>query len=533
MFAMPQTGQLELERAELQRILESRLFTRAPSLGKLLSYLCHKYFNGEVDQIKEYTIAVELYGRSTDFHSKEDPIVRVEANRLRNRLKEYYHTEGRSHPVQVCIPSGQYAPLFRHRHQDEITAGPEPEEVPHRGNLSTMEPGHHVPDATFAGSPAVPVSEARGTRPRLVYIAAFSIVGIVVLLAIAWIYLIPFKGGTAPSSDITVAASTPVPVPPVPGGPELRIMAGSNLEKYVDRFGKVWASDRYFKGGNTIAFSRTALQRAEQSHLCRVARVGDFDYEIPLNPGVYELHLYFAEMQFGSEPEEGGETSRIFDVYVNGTLILERFDIFADAGGGGIVDERVFKDISPAADGRLHLSFRSFKDDALLSGIEIVPGIPGRLRPIRITTRTSSYLSPDQQLWGPDRFFRGGRSVVRLNPVGAARDPELYQSERYGNFSYIIPVAEGSYTATLKFAETYFGPTHPRGEGPETRIFDVYCNGQTVLKNFNISSEAGGVNRSIDKVFRRLQPNAQGKLVFHFVPVNNYACINAIEIVPE
>jgi hypothetical protein len=198
-----------------------------------------------------------------------------------------------------------------------------------------------------------------------------------------------------------------------------------------------------------------------------------------------------------------------------------------------MVDERVLIDISPAKDGLLHLSFRSFKDKAIVNGIEILPGIPGRMRPVRISTRTSSYLSTDQQLWGPDRFFRGGRSVVRLRPVEAQRDAELYQGERYGNFTYSIPLAHGRYSLTLKFAETYFGPTHPRGEPPETRVFDVYCNGQTLLNDFNISREAGGVNRAIDKVFHHLQPNAQGKLVLSFLPERNYACVNAIEVVPQ
>jgi hypothetical protein len=123
--------------------------------------------------------------------------------------------------------------------------------------------------------------------------------------------------------------------------------------------------------------------------------------------------------------------------------------------------------------------------------------------------------------------------VVRLNPVEAPKDSELHQTERYGNFSHIIPVAPGQYRLTLKFAETYFGPTHPQHVGPEKRLFDVYCNGQTLLKDFNVAREAGGLKRAVDKVFHKIQPNAQGKLVLSFVPVMNYACVNAIEVIPE
>ena len=115
----------------------------------------------------------------------------------------------------------------------------------------------------------------------------------------------------------------------------------------------------------------------------------------------------------------------------------------------------------------------------------------------------------------------------------ASRDPELYQSERYGNFEYIIPVAQGRYQLTLKFAETYFNTPNPVHVGPRNRLFDVYCNGQTLLKDFNVAREAGGLKRAVDKVFHKMQPNAQGKLVLSFVPVMNYACVNAIEVVPE
>jgi hypothetical protein len=65
------------------------------------------------------------------------------------------------------------------------------------------------------------------------------------------------------------------------------------------------------------------------------------------------------------------------------------------------------------------------------------------------------------------------------------------------------------------------------------RSFDVYCNGLALLRHFDITREAGAPNRSVDKVFRGLEPNALGKLVLNFVPVRNYACVNAIEILPE
>ena len=102
----------ELQRAELQAVLQSPLFVRSPTLTHLLSYLCEKVFAGETDQIKEYTIALEVFGRGESFDQDSDSIVRVEVNRLRKRLAEYYSGEGAGHRLRITIPVGQYVPVF-------------------------------------------------------------------------------------------------------------------------------------------------------------------------------------------------------------------------------------------------------------------------------------------------------------------------------------------------------------------------------------------------------------------------------------
>ncbi len=536
---------LKLEKDEVRAILAAKLFVRAPSQAKLLSYICQKYFEGAVDQIKEYTIAVELFKRGEDFQSKEDPIVRVEANRLRARLKDYYRTEGKDRLVQIFIPSGQYAPVFQHKKTVGSTQSPErsPEDggEPGRDNEELHGNGEPVPAPNDDRQPlaaqvssVAPDTATVARVPRPLHFAAISIAGTALIIT-AIILFSRYWPRRAPGMPTQPQAATPLPASALPEGPELRIMAGSRVEKYVDRLGRLWVGDSYFKGGESATASPSSLVRAEDSHLCKFSRQGDFEYSIPARPGVYELHLHFVEMEFGNEPEEGGETSRLFNVFVNERPILELFDVYSDAGGCGRLDERVFTDITPAEDGLIHISFRSFKSKALVNGLELFPGQPGQMRPVRIITRPSSYLSPDQRLWESDRYFSGGRSVLRLQAGADPKEPELYQSERYGNFTYAVPVARGRYRLTLKFAETYFGlgPTNPPGEGPGMRLFDVYCNGQTLLKNFDITLEAGGKNRSLDKVFQGLEPNAQGKLVLSFVPVKNYACVNALEIVPE
>src|SRR5271165_2605284 len=103
---------LEKKRAELQAVLQSPLFVRSQALAHLLSHLCEKTFAGEGDQIKEYSIAVDVFGRPDSFDQDVDSIVRVQANRLRKRLVEYYSGEGASHRMRITVPVGQYIPVF-------------------------------------------------------------------------------------------------------------------------------------------------------------------------------------------------------------------------------------------------------------------------------------------------------------------------------------------------------------------------------------------------------------------------------------
>src|SRR6266700_1896402 len=109
---MQTTIRLEDAQAELEAVLSSGLFAQASSLALFLSYVCSQALEGHAGQIKEYSIAVEALGRSTDFDQKKDSIVRVEAHRLRKRLQQFYEGEGATRPLQIVIPSGQYVPMF-------------------------------------------------------------------------------------------------------------------------------------------------------------------------------------------------------------------------------------------------------------------------------------------------------------------------------------------------------------------------------------------------------------------------------------
>jgi len=522
-------------RAELAGVLSSRYLSRAPTLVTFLSYVCEKHFRGETDQIKEYTIALEAFGRPDTFEPKRDPIVRVDANRLRLRLLKYYRNEGRNHAIKIWLPKGQYVPVFELCDQAQGDNGGAPLAIADRAvtPASASSPSQPAPVHESPGHPR-PIAPLNGNRPnsrRGIPAPVYSLAGLMVLILSLSVLSVRWSG--PPSSQ---ADPSPLPVSSVPGlpGEEVRILCGNSASRYIDQVGRIWGGDRFFAGGRP--FSTTVpISRAEDPAIWQTGREGDFSYDIPLNPDIYEVRLYFAEpILYGADQTEGGgETTRLFDLFVNGQPTLSIFDIIADAGGARTADIKVLTDVTPSADGALHLRLKPRKSQPILNAIEILPGIPGRIRPIQITTSSFPVYSTDRTLWGADRYFAGGRRVSYSERVTGSDSPQIYGSERFGNFTYCIPVAPGSYTARLHFREAYFGRDNLGKGGPGSRIFDVYCNGVILLKHFDVFVEAGGSDRALMKEFHGLEANAQGKLVFNFQPVTNYALVNAVEIIQE
>jgi hypothetical protein len=272
----------------------------------------------------------------------------------------------------------------------------------------------------------------------------------------------------------------------------------------------------------------------------RSSRQGDFRYDIPLKPGIYELKLHFAETFYG--PEEiggGGEGSRILNVQANGKPLISDLDVALDAGGSRTADVKVFTNISPSADGNLHLNFSSERGGiAMLSAIEILPGLPASQRPIRIVMRDVPYYSNDSRWWGPDAYFKGGQLATSDDAALDTDEPEMFETERWGHFSYNIPVAPGRYTATFYFIEHRFDSGNRDRYGDSSsapargRLFSVFCNGKAIVSNLDLIREVGE-NRPLVRRVSGLEPNAQGKLLLEFIPSRAYATVTAIEVVAQ
>ncbi len=102
-------------RAHLRRILESRGFAGSARMRRFLEFTVERTLARHADQLKEYTIGVEVFDRAPSFDPRVDPIVRVEARRLRSKLKQYYAGDGARDDMRVTYPTGGYAPRFAPR----------------------------------------------------------------------------------------------------------------------------------------------------------------------------------------------------------------------------------------------------------------------------------------------------------------------------------------------------------------------------------------------------------------------------------
>ncbi len=512
---------VEEERAELQAVIEA--LGRSSRLAQLLHYIGEKYFAGQSDQLSEYTIAIEVFGRSkAAFDASEDAIARVEAHRLRKRLTEFYKGPGRDHPIQMAVPPGSYVPTFTRRSASPGASGSSglQEHAAVTGARSTLHP-----DAEGVSSPdlnAGPLASKSGWR-RFVLFTGLSF-ALFCVLVIAIVVFFRARGRARGAAEIPPALQSSAPET---AQTTARILAGYSGAPRTDSAGHIWGADQLFHGGGPWRLPDSPIARTSDPFLFQYWRMGDSTYNIPLRAGVYEAHLYFLNTGTSSE------SYSTFTVRINGNLALSGFDINSDAMGDDIADERIFRDISPAADGMVHISFASERGAPQINAIEVVPGIPHKQLPIRLVMQRTPYTDHKGQHWQPDNYYLNGHLSDQRYEIDGSPDPDLFATERYGHFNYAIPVdVRDRYTLILHFVEFYFGNQTGGGGGVGSRIFKVMCNGETLLDNFDIYKEAGS-RHVLTKTFYHLKPSAQGKLNLTFEPIVNNATVSGIEVLDE
>lgn len=146
---------------QLSRILTSAEFVASDRLKSFLRFVVEEALAGRADRLKAYTIAVEVFGRDASFDAQNDPVVRMEAGKLRRRLENYYLGAGRDDPIRIEIPKGSYAPTF------------------------TMLSGVEAAEERVEGRP--PLARSRPWRFGLWGVSGLLVAGLVVLVA-TWLW---------------------------------------------------------------------------------------------------------------------------------------------------------------------------------------------------------------------------------------------------------------------------------------------------------------------------------------------------------
>jgi hypothetical protein len=121
---------------ELEQVIASATFRSAPRLAAFLRFVVEMTLAGRGDRIKGYTIGAQALGRGESFDPQTDPIVRVEAARLRRALARYYGGTGSNDPVVIELPRGGYVPTFRARTAREALATPDADSATKRGSTA-------------------------------------------------------------------------------------------------------------------------------------------------------------------------------------------------------------------------------------------------------------------------------------------------------------------------------------------------------------------------------------------------------------
>ena len=496
-------NRLQAEKEELNWLLASGALGRSSNLARMLTFVCEKHFLGQDEQVKEYTIATEALGRRDNFDPQADTIVRVTAHSLRKRLEEIYQTDGISRPVHILIPPGRYLPYFVHTGADRALNVDDTSASASSG-LEKVLPNPQLPAVT-----SLKKQLSRWLVAAAFFAAVFLLCGF---------YFFAHRNAT----KAVVAAPNVSPAAPPQSRNTIRILMGTGRKTYADHSGYTWTPDEYCSGGDNVTVAAQKIVGTEDTYLYMGGTRGIAHCIFPVKPGQYEIHFHFAEtsdLQTATHPV-------VLSINA-GTEI--HFDVVDNAGGDGIATSYVLTGIRPENDGTIHVDYTS--EVSLLNALEILPADSENLLPVRITASPFSITDSANQLWLSDRYFRGGRRGQATASANATNGG-IFSYDRIGSFRYDIPVASpGKYRVTLYFSEPWFGQQKLVSGGPGSRIFNVSCNGNMLLKNFDIMAEGG--SNPVVKRFDNIPATTQGKIELSFMPVVNYPEVNAIEVLAE
>ena len=323
-----------------------------------------------------------------------------------------------------------------------------------------------------------------------------------------------------------VADTPPPPGPPAPPPQSLvRVAVNVGGSQFTAADGTIYQADTLFSGGSTYQTTATIADTTDDA-LYQSERYGNFGYNVPVDNGNYVVTLKFAESYFSAPG------MRAFDVFIEGAKVVSNLDVFAQVGKNRAHDVTVSVGVT---DGMLNITFRSLINNAEVNAIVIDrdsdndgspnPADPGAVPgadDVRVAVNVggSQFTAADGTIYQADTLFSGGSTYQTTATIADTTDDALYQSERYGNFGYNVPVDNGNYVVTLKFAESYFS-------APGMRAFDVFIEGAKVVSNLDVFAQVGK-NRAHDVTVS--VGVTDGMLNITFRSLINNAKVNAIVI---
>jgi hypothetical protein len=312
-----------------------------------------------------------------------------------------------------------------------------------------------------------------------------------------------------------------------------RVIAGGG--SYTDSGGNQWNAEQpYSQGSSGYVGGRTysnanSIANTTDDPLYQSERYGNFSYKFDVPDGLYNVALHFAEIYWKNPGE------RIFDVFIEGSRVLDRYDICAAVGCNTALT-LTFPGVQ-VKDGQLNIDFVTVKDNAKVSAISITSSVSAPPPPPppaspsytqRVNIGGVGYTDAERNHWSADQAHKpgswgyiGGTTYSNGNSIANTTDDPLYQSERYGNFSYKFDVPNGLYNVALHFAEIYW-------KNPGQRIFDVVIEGSRVIDRYDICA-AAGCSTALALTFPAV-PVRDGQLNIDFVTVKDNAKVSAISI---
>jgi hypothetical protein len=269
--------------------------------------------------------------------------------------------------------------------------------------------------------------------------------------------------------------------PAAPEQSDVVIALNAGDASFTAADGTVYAADTSFSGGNAKpAKSDSApIAGTEDDRLYQSERWGSFGYSLPMANGNYVLTLKFAEI-FWTDPAK-----RLFDVIVEGSEVVTDLDLVAQVGPNTAYDVQIPVTVS---DGSLDIDFNTDVNHSKLSALSVSRAVePESPVTFAMNAGGGQYLDASGIRYLEDAHFTGGNPKPASDtsaPISGTDDDPLYQSERWGTFGYDIPMDNGNYIVTLKFAEIYW-------TDPGQRIFDVLVEGEEAVTDLDLVAMAG------------------------------------------